>query len=70
MKKLILISTVGLLFSCNPNKSCDTTESIVADSTVMNSDSTRNSSQITIDSMSAPSQIDSTSLKTDSISKR
>lgn len=36
MKKLLIILAVGLLFSCNSNKSSENSESVSPDSTSMN----------------------------------
>jgi len=70
MKKLFVISSVLLLFSCNSNKSSETSESVAMDSTKMNSDSINTSSLPTTDTISTNLQNDSMSVKTDSVNKR
>lgn len=67
MKKLFVISSVLLLFSCNSNKSPETSESIEIDSTNLASDSLNSSNKKINDTIS---QNDSLSVKKDSVKKR
>jgi len=65
MKKFFVVSSVLIMFSCNSNKSSETSESVAMDSTKMNS-----SYQPTTDTISTSLQNDSMTVKTDSVNKR
>ncbi|RKE87208.1 hypothetical protein [Epilithonimonas arachidiradicis] len=71
MKKLFLIFATGLLFSCNSNKSSETSESVSPDSTSMDtqpSSSTNGGTSIDSAAASSNNATGTTSSRTDSAS--